>query len=226
MNWLYLVLCAVIGYLLGSLSTGVVIARLFGNVDIRKQGSGNIGMTNVMRTLGWLPSILTFLGDALKGVAAALIGRAIGGEVGLHIGGAAAVIGHNWPVLFGFKGGKGMSTSLGYLIAADWRIALLLLVAQVIIVLITGYMSLASITTAIALPIVVLILHINSQGFIICAVLLGALALYSHRENIKRLLSGRENMLSAKKISDVSRKVMDKLKRGKNKGDGKISDRT
>jgi glycerol-3-phosphate acyltransferase PlsY len=226
MNWLYLVLCAVIGYLLGSLSTGVVIARLFGNVDIRKQGSGNIGMTNVMRTLGWLPSILTFLGDALKGVAAALIGRAIGGEVGLHIGGAAAVIGHNWPVLFGFKGGKGMSTSLGYLIAADWRIALLLLVAQVIIVLITGYMSLASITTAIALPIVVLILHINSQGFIICAVLLGALALYSHRENIKRLISGRENMLSAKKISDVSRKVMDKLKRGKNKGDGKISDRT
>ena len=226
MNWLYLVLCAVIGYLLGSLSTGVVIARLFGNVDIRKQGSGNIGMTNVMRTLGWLPSILTFLGDALKGVAAALIGRAIGGEVGLHIGGAAAVIGHNWPVLFGFKGGKGMSTSLGYLIAADWRIALLLLVAQVIIVLITGYMSLASITTAIALPIVVLILHINSQGFIICAVLLGALALYSHRENIKRLLSGRENMLSAKKISNVSRKVMDKLKRGKNKGDGKISDRT
>ncbi len=226
MNWLYLVLCAVIGYLLGSLSTGVVIARLFGNVDIRKQGSGNIGMTNVMRTLGWLPSILTFLGDALKGVAAALIGRAIGGEVGLHIGGAAAVIGHNWPVLFGFKGGKGMSTSLGYLIAADWRIALLLLVAQVIIVLITGYMSLASITTAIALPIVVLILHINSQGFIICAVLLGALALYSHRENIKRLIAGRENMLSAKKISDVSRKVMDKLKRGKNKGDGKISDRT
>jgi glycerol-3-phosphate acyltransferase PlsY len=183
-------------------------------------------MTNVMRTLGWLPSILTFLGDALKGVAAALIGRAIGGEVGLHIGGAAAVIGHNWPVLFGFKGGKGMSTSLGYLIAADWRIALLLLVAQVIIVLITGYMSLASITTAIALPIVVLILHINSQGFIICAVLLGALALYSHRENIKRLIAGRENMLSAKKISDVSRKVMDKLKRGKNKGDGKISDRT
>lgn len=226
MNWLYLVLCAVIGYLLGSLSTGVVIARLFGNVDIRKQGSGNIGMTNVMRTLGWLPSMLTFLGDALKGVAAALIGRAIGGEVGLHIGGAAAVIGHNWPVLFGFKGGKGMSTSLGYLIAADWRIALLLLVAQVIIVLITGYMSLASITTAIALPIVVLILHINSQGFIICAALLGVLALYSHRENIKRLITGRENMLSAKKISDVSRKVMDKLKRGKNKGDGKISDRT
>ena len=205
MNWLYLVLCAVIGYLLGSLSTGVVIARLFGNVDIRKQGSGNIGMTNV---------------------AAALIGQAIGGEVGLHIGGAAAVIGHNWPVLFGFKGGKGMSTSLGYLIAADWRIALLLLVAQVIIVLITGYMSLASITTAIALPIVVLILHINSQGFIICAALLGALALYSHRENIKRLIAGRENMLSAKKISNVSRKVMDKLKRGKNKGDGKISDRT
>ena len=99
-------LCAVIGYALGCVSTGVIVSKLYGRIDIRNYGSGNAGMTNVMRTLGWVPSFLTFAGDALKGVLGALIGRWIGGELGMHIGGICAILGHNWPALFRFRGGR------------------------------------------------------------------------------------------------------------------------
>ncbi|MBO7384833.1 MAG: glycerol-3-phosphate 1-O-acyltransferase PlsY [Clostridia bacterium] len=208
---------SLVGYLLGSFSTGVVVARLYGNVDIRNYGSGNVGMTNVMRTLGWVPSFLTLAGDALKGLLAAWLGRLIAGEIGMHFGGLFAVVGHNWPVFFRFKGGKGMSTSLGYLIISDWRIALIEFIVQVTIVLATGLMSLASIITAILLPIITIIFWPGSVPYIVTAVILCALALYSHRENIKRLLAGRENKLNANKITEISKKMVQKLKDRRNK---------
>jgi glycerol-3-phosphate acyltransferase PlsY len=208
---------SLVGYLLGSFSTGVVVARLYGDVDIRNYGSGNVGMTNVMRTLGWVPSFLTLAGDALKGLLAAWLGRLIAGEIGMHLGGLFAVGGHNWPVFFRFKGGKGMSTSLGYLIISDWRIALIEFIVQVTIVLATGLMSLASIATAILLPLITIIFWPGSAAYIVTAVILCALALYSHRENIKRLLSGRENKLNANKITEISKKMVQKLKDRRNK---------
>ncbi|MBQ4451243.1 MAG: glycerol-3-phosphate 1-O-acyltransferase PlsY [Clostridia bacterium] len=208
---------SLVGYLLGSFSTGVVVARLYGDVDIRNYGSGNVGMTNVMRTLGWVPSFLTLAGDALKGLLAAWLGRLIAGEIGMHLGGLFAVVGHNWPVFFRFKGGKGMSTSLGYLIISDWRIALIEFTVQVTIVLATGLMSLASMITAILLPIITIIFWPGSAPYIVTAVILCALALYSHRENIKRLLAGRENKLNANKITEISKKMVQKLKDRRNK---------
>lgn len=205
------VLAALIGYALGCVSTGIIVSKLYGKIDIRDYGSGNVGMTNVMRTLGWVPSFMTFAGDALKGVAGALLGRLVGGEIGMHLGGLFAVIGHNWPAPFHFRGGKGMSTSFGYILAADWRIALILLGVQVIVLLISGYMSLASIISSCAL--VALSVAFGKNGMMIAAsVIMCLMALYSHRENIKRLANGNENRLDGRKITDVSRKSVEKIR--------------
>lgn len=204
-------LAALIGYALGCVSTGIIVSRLYGKIDIRDYGSGNVGMTNVMRTLGWVPSFLTFAGDALKGVAGALIGRLVGGEIGLHVGGLFAVIGHNWPAPLRFRGGKGMSTSFGYVLAADWRLAIILLGLQTGILLITGYMSLASIVSSIALVALAFVFKEGGMMIVVCAILC-ALALYSHRENIIRLINGNENRLNGRKITDVSRKSVEKIK--------------
>ena len=213
-------LCAaavVIGYLLGSVSSGVIVSRLYGHMDIRTVGSGNVGMTNVMRTLGWVPSFITFAGDALKGVLGAVIGKLLAGDIGMNLGGFAAVIGHNWPVFFSFKGGKGMSTTFGYLLIADWRIALILVAVQAVIVFVTGYMSAASITTACALPIMTFVMGGHSVTFKIIAAIAALLAVYQHRSNIKRLINGSENKLDAAKISSVSSKMVQSIKDRRNK---------
>ena len=210
-------LAVVIGYALGCISTGVIVSKLYGGIDIRNYGSGNAGMTNVMRTLGWVPSFLTFAGDAAKGVLGALIGKWIGGELGMHLGGLFAIVGHNWPALFRFRGGEGMSTSFGYLLVADFRIALILLGVQVIILLITGTMSLASIITSLLL-VVLGFVFANSWMYRVAAMMVCVMALYSHRSNMKRLAEGKENKLDSKKITQVSRKMTEKIKnRRKNK---------
>ena len=218
-------LCAVIGYALGCVSTGVIVSKLYGRIDIRNYGSGNAGMTNVMRTLGWVPSFLTFAGDALKGVLGALIGRWIGGELGMHIGGICAILGHNWPALFRFRGGKGMSTSFGYILVVDWRIALVLLGIQVVVLLISGYMSLASILSACAYVGLVFVFH-KSWVATGAAIVTCALALFSHRANMKRLAEGNENRLDSRKITQVSRKMTKALRNRRKKHDQEDADRS
>lgn len=218
-------LCAVIGYALGSVSTGVIVSKLYGRIDIRNYGSGNAGMTNVMRTLGWVPSFLTFIGDALKGVLGVLIGKWIGGELGMHIGGICAILGHNWPALFRFRGGKGMSTSFGYILVLDWRIALALLAIQVLVLLISGYMSLASILSSCAFVGLVFLFH-KSWYAIGGAIVACALALFSHRANMKRLAMGNENRLDSKKITQVSRKMTKALKSRREKHGHEDADRS
>ncbi len=210
--FLKILAAAVLAYLLGSISVGVLVSKAYGQIDIRKQGSGNIGMTNVMRTLGWVPSFLTFAGDVLKGFLASYLGKLIAGESGMHVSGMMAIIGHNWPLFFSFKGGKGMSTSLGYLLMADWRIGLILLGVQLLIVLITGLMSLASITTAVLLPVLTVLFHHDNWMYIVFSVIAMILAIYSHRRNIDRLSKGTENKLDARKITDVSKRMVQKIK--------------
>lgn len=218
-------LCAVIGYALGCVSTGVIVSKLYGRIDIRNYGSGNTGMTNVMRTLGWVPSFLTFMGDALKGVLGALIGMWIGGELGLHIGGVCAILGHNWPALFRFRGGKGISTSFGYILVVDWRIAVVLLVIQVLVLLISGYMSLASMLSACAFVVLVFLFH-ESWYAIGGALVACALALFSHRANMKRLAEGSENRLDSKKITQVSQKMAKTLRNRRKKHGQEDADRS
>ena len=204
--WLILALVAVISYFLGNISTGLLVGKAFAHIDIRQTGSGNAGTTNIMRTLGWFPSVLTLLGDALKAVVAVLIGRALAGEAGGYVAGIAVLLGHNWPVLFGFKGGKGMASSLGIILAIEPLLALALFALQVIILVLTHYMSVASLCTAVAYPVLVAILHWSNKGYVVFAVLMGALAIFCHRSNIKRLLSRTENRLDFSKISKLGKK--------------------
>ncbi|MEI3407150.1 MAG: glycerol-3-phosphate acyltransferase [Christensenellales bacterium] len=112
-----LLLTLIIGYLLGSISTGVILSRVFGHKDIRNQGSGNSGTTNMLRVMGKKFALLTFAGDLLKGIIAVLIGKALlGTQAGEIVGAFGAILGHNFPLYFGFKGGKGIATSFGCLL--------------------------------------------------------------------------------------------------------------
>ena len=214
------ILAAVLGYLLGNIPSGVLISKGYGIADIRKHGSGNTGTTNVLRTLGWLPSVLTLVCDCLKGYVACLVGKWLSGDLGMLLGGIFAILGHDFPVFMGFKGGKGIATSLGLIIAISPWLALAELVVQIIAVALTRYMSIASLITTVAFPIVTgfMCRGWNHYGlFLGAACVASALSLYGHRSNIQRLLRGEENRLDFGKITDVSKKVMEKMKRNKNK---------
>ena len=189
LKWL-VVLAA--GYLLGNFSSGITSGLAFGRLDIRKYGSKSTGATNVLRTLGWLPSVLTLLGDALKGILAALVGWWLLGEWGAYAGGLAAIAGHNWPVFFGFKGGKGIATSFGVILVVEPWIGLSLLAVQAAGLLATGYMSVASAASAVCFFVVILILRFGNWAEIGFALVLTGLALYSHRRNFDRLRRGEE----------------------------------
>jgi len=194
---LLIILCAVIGYLLGSANSSLIVGRFYG-VDIRKHGSGNAGTTNTLRTLGKLPALLVLAGDALKGVIACLAGLLIEGDTGLMAAGLASVLGHNWPLYFGFKGGKGVLTSAAVLFMMDWRIGLVLLVVFAAVVGITRYVSLGSIISAAAFPVLSLIMNRGTE-FILFALFLAVLVIIRHRANIKRLIEGTESKLGARK---------------------------
>lgn len=210
MTFLKWILIAVAAYFLGNISTGLLVGRAVGHIDIRKTGSGNAGTTNIMRTLGWFPSVLTLLGDVLKAVIAVLFGSMLAGETGQYIAGVAVLLGHNWPVCFGFKGGKGMASSLGIIIATEPLLALVLFAVQVIILVVTKYMSVASLCTAVLYPVLVALLHHDNAAYVIFAVIAGALAVFSHRGNIRRLMTHTENKLDFSKITAISKKMRGK----------------
>ena len=190
-------------YLLGNISTPYIVAKRLAGVDIRTQGSGNAGSTNVLRTLGKKAGALTFIGDVLKGLIAVLIARLIAYGVNLddttcaYIAVVAVVLGHNYPVFLGFKGGKGVATSLGSMLGMNPLVALLCLGFFIIIVAITKYVSLGSILGIGLSPIIMMINH-NTKGVLVTLFLAISVAI-THRENIKRLLNGTERKLGQKK---------------------------
>jgi len=211
-----IILAAVIGYLLGCIPTGVLVAKIYGVRDIRTLGSGNSGTTNVLRNLGWLPSVLTLVGDCLKGYVACLIGRQLSGDAAMLAGGLCAILGHDFPVFMGFKGGKGIATSLGLIIAINPWLALALLAVQIVAVALTRYMSVASLITTVAFPILVIFTERGRENFPLflgAACVASALSLFGHRGNIQRLIRGEENRLDFVKIGKISEKVMEKMKK-------------
>ena len=211
-----IILAAVIGYLLGCIPTGVLVARIYGVRDIRKLGSGNSGTTNVLRNLGWLPSVLTLVGDCLKGYVACLIGKHLGGDAGMLVGGLCAIVGHDFPVFMHFRGGKGIATSLGLIIAINPWLALALLAVQIIAVALTRYMSVASLITTVAFPVLVIFTERGRENFplfLVAACVASALSLFGHRGNIQRLIKGEENRLDFAKIGKISEKVMQKMRK-------------
>ena len=190
-------------YLLGNISTSYIVAKRLAGVDIRTQGSGNAGSTNVLRTLGKKAGALTFIGDVLKGLIAVLIARFIAYGANLddttcaYIAVVAVVLGHNYPVFLGFKGGKGVATSLGSMLGMNPLVALLCLGFFIIIVGITKYVSLGSILGIGLSPVIMMINH-NTKGVLVTLFLTISVAI-THKENIKRLLNGTERKLGQKK---------------------------
>ncbi len=195
-------LSAVIGYMLGSLNSSIIVGKFYG-VDVRMHGSGNAGITNALRTLGKKAALFVLLGDIAKGLIAYLVGYLIcGTHLGGMIGGTAAILGHVWPVYFGFKGGKGVLTSLAVLLLIDWRIALGLLGVFVVIVLITRYVSLGSIIAAALFPIAAVVFSRGIETVIFSGII-AVLIIAKHHANIKRLLDGTESKLSFSKTRNL-----------------------
>ena len=192
------ILAALIGYLLGSLNSSLIVGRLY-KVDVRKHGSGNAGTTNTLRTLGKKAALFVLLGDLIKGILAYLAGYLIcGNELGGMFGGTAAILGHVWPVFFSFKGGKGVLTSLAVLLLIDWPIALVLLGVFIVIVIITKYVSLGSIVAAVLFPLIAVILGRSIETILFSAII-AVLLVVKHHANIKRLMSGTESKFSFNK---------------------------
>ena len=194
-----------LGYLIGSLNTAVIVGKIYGK-DISGHGSKSAGLTNTLRVLGKSAAAIVLVGDILKGIVACLIGLRIGvyvysGEakdcVTLLAAGAGAVMGHNWPVYFGFKGGKGMLTAAAVMFMINWVMTLISLGLFVTVVALTRYVSLGTICAAVFFVAISFIpIFGNTFYFNIFACLMALTIVFKHRENIQRLLSGTENRLT------------------------------
>lgn len=196
---------AIIGaYLVGSVNFSILISRLISGKDIRESGSGNAGATNMLRTYGKKIGVLTLILDLLKGIVVVALCRLIGiSEEWTYISGVSVALGHNYPVFFGFKGGKGVATSLGVAFVLDWRIGILIAVIGVGTIAVTRYVSLGSMLGGAVFIIAKLAVMLFNGEFnvieAVCSIILGGLLIYRHRANIKRLVNGTENKLGAKK---------------------------
>lgn len=190
------ILIAIISYFLGNISFAYILGKLFTKKDVRDYGSGSAGATNALRTFGKKIGIMVFLGDVLKGVAAVIIGRSFGGQVGAYVAGALVIIGHNWPVLLNFKGGKGVATTIGVMIFVNPFLTSVCVVLGVIIIIFTRTVSLGSIFGMALAPVVAVIFvrPFDLALFIFC-LFIASMSIYRHKSNIKRLFEGKENKL-------------------------------
>lgn len=187
----------IISYLIGSISFAYFICRKFYSIDIRQYGSGNPGSTNVLRVLGKKPALIVFTADLLKGFTMVSLGRFLGGESLALLSAIAVVIGHDWSAFLSFKGGKGIATSFGVIIGISPKIGLILFIIGISIMYTSRYVSLGSISAAVLLPILLTVLKYPVKH-ITAGLILGLIAVYRHRDNIKRLLLGKENKLGQK----------------------------
>ena len=197
------ILVAVIAYLLGSISVGMITSKLLGGPNLRDVGSGNTGATNALRALGLKGGIIVFVGDILKALFASLIGNAILGFEGKLIAAFFVIIGHSWPCFFQFKGGKGVSSTCGAIFLTYNPEAVLAYIITLTIIGVTKYVSLGSISLVAIFALLVAIREIVA-GFphwyaIPWALMMAALVIWRHKENIKRLLNGTERKLGDKK---------------------------
>ncbi|NCO65743.1 MAG: acyl-phosphate glycerol 3-phosphate acyltransferase [Candidatus Aquicultor secundus] len=192
-------------YILGSVPFGLVIAKVFYRVDIRQHGSGNIGATNCLRTLGPIAGFLVLTADVLKAMIPILIAQAVLSDspdiVPLMsvIVGLSAVIGHSYSIFLGFSGGKGMATASGIILALWPWAAPILVGIWLLVIALTRYVSLASIIVALTLPVLVAILY-PSTVYIAFSLLVGLVVVYRHRSNISRLLAGTELKMGEKSM--------------------------
>lgn len=205
------IVVTIIAYLLGSISFSVIISKKMAGFDVREKGSGNAGTTNVLRTVGKKASIITLLCDALKGVVAILVAFIAGLIVKdvdrallVQLAGLAVILGHTFPIFFGFRGGKGIATALGVLLMTNWNIGLICLVFALTLMILTKMVSLGSLAAAVLFPVLIIFMPHNAYlvdgNYIIYSILLAVLVVFNHRANVKRLLTGTENKIDFKKL--------------------------
>ena len=226
-----ILLVALIAYLIGSVNLSIILSKLMNKGDIREQGSKNAGTTNTLRVLGKGPALLVFIWDILKGVIAIFIARvcanAIGANlegqpadlhnyiytIGIMLSSLAVVLGHNYPAFFGFKGGKGVATSLGVILAIEWRIGLICLAAGVVGIAIFQFVSVGSLIAAIEYPILICIIGGQFDTaflsnfkiralYILFSFVLALMVIFRHRTNIERIKNGTENKLKFRKTPE------------------------
>lgn len=220
----------IIAYLLGSLSPAIIITRIKTGQDIRAMGSGNAGFTNVLRSVGVAPAVATIICDYLKGIVAVLIGWWIFSQLtvtndvapleyvkyGRYLAGMCVIIGHVYPIFYGFKGGKGVVTANALMLVVDWRVFLMIIATFLIIALISRLISLGSVLCAALYPVYTLLVtyfleylpYLGTENelrfrFVListaCALAVGLMVIIMHKENIKRLINGEEKRIKAKK---------------------------
>lgn len=197
MEIVYNLIILIVAYLLGSINTSIIVSKIMIGDDIRNHGSGNAGATNTLRTVGKKGAIFVVAGDVLKAVIAILIAKLIFQQSNaIYIAGLGAVIGHNFPLYFRFKGGKGIIVSTVAIIFADPLLGLITMITAILIMAISRYVSLGSVLGAVLFVVLSLTFRNNDAEFIVFAIMLAVLAIYMHRSNIARLLSGTENKLN------------------------------
>lgn len=211
-----IILTAIIAYLLGSISFSIIFTKKFAGFDVRQKGSGNAGSTNVLRTAGKKPAILTLICDVLKGVVAVLVAFLMGkianadawnAALLIQIAGVCVVLGHTFPIFFGFKGGKGVATALGVLLITNWQIGLICLVFALVLMAITRIVALGSIAAAILFPVLCFFITNNFLvgdsstriSYLVFGIIMALIVIFNHRSNIQRMASGTENKLIFKK---------------------------
>ena len=183
------------GYLLGSLSSAIIICRLLGLPDPRSQGSGNPGATNVLRIGGKKAAAATLIGDMLKGLIPVLIAKLLGADIAIQAAVAvAAFLGHLYPLFFGFKGGKGVATAIGVLLGVHWQVGLLTIATWLVIAKVFKISSLAALLAILVTPVYIWWL-IPDSSLMIAMLFMGILLFWRHRSNIQNLLSGTEGKI-------------------------------
>jgi len=207
------IIVAIIAYLIGSISSSVIISKKMAGFDVREKGSGNAGTTNVLRSVGKKAAAITLVCDILKGVVSILIALLAGvimkdldKALLVQLAGVFVIIGHTFPIFFKFKGGKGIATSLGVLLMINWQIGLICLVFALLLMALTRMVSVGSIAAAVLFPVLVLFINQNyivsessNWSYLIFSIVIALLVLFNHRSNLKRIFTGTENKLSFKK---------------------------
>jgi len=187
----YIAVVIIAGYLLGSVSTSVLLSRFLFREDVRAQGSGNAGATNMARVYGMLPGIAVLLLDGLKAYIACAIGKALLGDLGFCLAGCTCIIGHCYPVFFKFSGGKGVSVGAILALLLDYRVFLAVLVLFIALFAAAKIVSLCSVSCAVAIPILSVLFRLSTPRIVLAA-FIAVLVVYRHRENIRRLIRGEE----------------------------------
>lgn len=204
MEFLRYAVCLIAGYFIGNIQTSVLLSRAYFKDDVRRHGSGNAGATNMVRVFGVKSGVATFIGDFVKGVLAALVGRLIGGEQGAYLAGLAVVLGHNFPVFFKFKGGKGAAATYGIAWVFSPLCAAITTPIIFLAIYLTGTVSVGSLFGMIAYLILICIFHWGNWWMFGVVLALTLMLVCRHLENIKRLIRGEESKLFSKKKKDMA----------------------